>query len=152
MSLQSCYSFVFWLDKELVSVVDERNVMWEVTARGNKMVKFGRTSASSNQPSVPPWLKPRQTSLWLHLCSNLAFSSKSDYSLVKPDSSLVKPAFSSTPAPGGRVRRTFPGGRVRRTFPGGRVRRLFPRRRTRRLFPGGRVRRLFLGGRGVLFG
>ena len=48
MLLQSCYSFVFWLDKELVSVVDEKNVMGEVTARGKRMVKFGKSSYQAN--------------------------------------------------------------------------------------------------------
>lgn len=35
------YCLVFWLDKELVSVVEEKKVIGEVIAGGKNMVKFG---------------------------------------------------------------------------------------------------------------
>lgn len=39
------YCLVFWLDEELVSVVEEKNVIGEVIAgaEGKNMVKFGRS-------------------------------------------------------------------------------------------------------------
>lgn len=37
------YCLVFWLDEELVSVVEEKNVIGEVIAGGKNMVKFGRS-------------------------------------------------------------------------------------------------------------
>ena len=37
------YCLVFWLEEELVSVVEEKNVIGEVIAGGKKMVKFGRS-------------------------------------------------------------------------------------------------------------
>ena len=35
------YCLVFWLDEELVSVVEENKVIGEVIAGGKNMVKFG---------------------------------------------------------------------------------------------------------------
>ena len=35
------YCLVFWFDEELVSVVEEKNVIGKVIAGGKNMVKFG---------------------------------------------------------------------------------------------------------------